>query len=209
LAIGFNLSVFPTEYDAGHLPRLTNFDSVLDLFTFCNLVFLFNVLDFRTYQNAPKSTVAYRDKYDLNAIPSIERYQMTHARGFCLDILLWFFTEYEIYDRGTNLTIDGFKEVAMGYLSHQASVILAYKKKAFQQKMAKDGFDFHVCTVQYLETQINLCIQNHKEIPAIKNLPIDGDEQLTLSFPNKDRYGVRKLEESRPHPSLCKYPPLS
>ena len=131
---------------------------------------------------------------------------MTLARGCCLDILHWFFTEYEITDKATDEPIDGFKEVAMEYLSHQASTILAYKKKALMELgnlKVKDDSLSQVCSCLALEKQINLGFENHKDIPIIKLLAIDGDEPLSLAFPNRDRYGVRKLGESRSH--QCKY----
>jgi hypothetical protein len=123
---------------------------------------------------------------------------MTDARGCCYDIFLWFSSEYELYDLTTGSTTNGLK-LALEYLSHQASVILAYKKKALNQETVKDGSDSSVCTIEYLETQINLCFQKHKEIPPIKILAIDGDEQLSLALTNKDLYGVRKLEVPRPY----------
>lgn len=195
---------FLTEYDAGHIPDLVGFTSVLDLFTFCNLLFLMNVLDFRTYQDAPTASTILRHTHDINAIPNAERYQMALARGCCFDILHWFFTEYEITEKATNEPIDGFKEVAMEYLSHQASTILAYKKMVlFELGSMKDPSLSQGCSRAALQKQIDLCFQNHKDIPTIKILAIDKDKHLSLAFPNRNRYAVRKLEKSRSH--QCKY----
>ena len=175
----YNLSFFfLTVYDAGYIPTLVGFDSVLDLFMFCNLLFLFNVLDFRTYQDAPDISAVHRHLHDVNAIPPAERYQMALARGCCFDILRWFFTEYEVTEKATNEPIDGFEEVVMEYLSHQASTILAYKKKALiEMGKVHDGSLSQVCSNVTLEKQINLCIRNHKDIPAIKLL--DDDKHLS------------------------------
>lgn len=205
--MGSNLSFFLIEYDAGHIPALGDFNSVLNLFTFCNLLFLFNVLDFRTYQNAPNASDEHRHTYDINAIPTTERYQMAHARGCCFDILQWFFSEYELIDREINQPINGFKKVAMEYLTHQASTILAYKKAALTEMGdMKAGSPSQVCSSIALEKQIKLCIQDHNEIPAIKILAIDDSSiHLNLTFPDRDRYTVRKLEESRSHE--CKLSP--
>ena len=202
--MGSKLSFFLTEYDAGHIPSLTEITSVLDLFTFCNLLFLLNVLDFRTYQDAPTASTKHRHLYDINAIPTSERYQMAYARGCSFDILRWFFTEYEITDKATNEPIDGFKEVAMEYLSHQVSTILAYKKKSLNDLgKTKDDSLSQACSRVALEKQIHLCIQNHTDIPALKNLAIGDDEHLKMAFPKRNRYSVRKLEESRSH--QCKH----
>jgi hypothetical protein len=170
-----------------------------------------NILDLRTYQDAPNASTKLRHMHDINAIPNAERYQMALARGCCFDILHWFFTEYEITEKATNEPIDGFKEAAMEYLSHQASTILAYEKMALIEMGSsglpvKDGYLSQVCSsaTVTLEKQIDLCFQNHEDIPTIKILAIDDDKHLSLAFPNRNRYAVRKLEESRSH--QCKYP---
>jgi hypothetical protein len=142
--------------------------------------------------------------HDVNAIPTSERYQMTLARGCCFDILHWFFTEYEIIDKDSKKPVDGFQEVAMKYLSHQASAILAYKKKALiDLGKSKDDSLSQVCSRVALEKQIDLCLQNHKEIPTITIFAID-ENHLNLAFPERESYAVRKLKESRSH--QCKFP---
>jgi hypothetical protein len=196
---GLNLSVFTTEYDTEHISTLTLFDSVLDLFTLCNLIFLFNVLDFRTYQTSAQGGKSEMRLHDLNDVPTQERYQMAHARGCCFDILHWFFTKYEIFDKETEDPIDGFKEVAMEYLCHQASVILAYKKISTAMQLEDDTLSGGL-NYDDLEVQIKLCFRNHKEIPPIKSLEDTSMKKpLSLALPRKGAYGVRKLERSLPH----------
>ena len=130
---------------------------------------------------------------------------MTLARGSSFDILRWFFSEYDIFDKDTKETVDGFKEVAMEYLCHQASVILAYGKK-FIKELPKESDPSMSASysIKELEAQINLCIRGREEIPPIKSFALDDEKILNLTFPNKDKYMVRKLEESRPH--QCQYP---
>jgi hypothetical protein len=160
-----------------------------------------NVLDLRTYKAHPglsgKSGFDQWTKNDLNSIPAIERYEMAHARGLCLDILRWFFREYEIFEKESDESIDGFTEVAMQYLAHQASVILVCKKKAVDNDV-EDGV---LCSVKKLDRQMKLCFQDHK---LLGNIDLDGDDEdgddnLSLAFPDVGLYGVRKLEKRRSH----------
>jgi hypothetical protein len=198
---GSNLSTFPTEHDQGHLPVLTDFNSVLDLFTLCNLIILSNVLDLRTYQispeTSPTSSLKYsrklKDLHDVNAIAATERYQMAHSRGCCFDILHWYFKKYEIFDKETLEPVDGFNVVAMEYLRHQASVILVYKKKALAEE-GEDSTDSQFCTAEDLESQMNLCLGGYAEVPAIEVLDPSNSKDLNLAFPDRRRYGSRPLE---------------
>ena len=70
--------------------------------------------------------------YNVNVIPPVERLKNAYARGWCIDILQWFFHTYEIYiyDVQTGLTVDGYSTVAMDYLVHQATTIMKYKGSA-------------------------------------------------------------------------------
>jgi hypothetical protein len=187
------------EYEQGHLPKLEDFNSVLDLFTFCNLVVLMNVLDFRTYQTAPgnsSQTMALEllEKHDFNSIPAIERYEIAHARGRCWDIFSWFFSKYELFDEKNGEKIDGFNQVAMPYLAHQGSVILECLKRA--RKIDKDAY-LHW---ERLERQMKLCFRDYEEIPAITP-PVQ--DRLTLAFSDAStRYGVREQVGQR-HECKC------
>jgi hypothetical protein len=191
------------EYDLGHVPSLADFDSVLDLFTFCNIIILMNVLDFRTYKDSREhfegvtSDASYA--YDLNAIPLVERLEIAYARGRCFDMLRWFFSAYELYQNDSGVAIDGFTKVAMPYLARQASLILEYKRRAL-----KDGLDnASCCTAKPLERQIRLCFEGYPEVcNAMPQESLAEDLEGSLAWPNPECYGVRKLTPPRPH--LCK-----
>lgn len=127
---------------------------------------------------------------------------MAHARGRCFDILHWFFTEYEIFDKET-IETTGFKEVAIEYLLHQATVILTYKKESLKALKPLKGKEIcenesDRCTLELLKSQLSLCFEKLEEIPTVNSLSIK-DDDLSLAFPNRERYDVRKLEESRLH----------
>lgn len=188
---------FLPEYEQGHLPKLTEFNSVLDLFTLCNLMILANVLDLRTHQPplmTPQSrAVDVWEKHDVNMVPAIERYEIAHARGRCWDILRWFFSAYEIFDKGVGEPINGFDHVAMAYLSHQASAILEFKKRALKS-LLDNGKQV---SLKSLERQIKLCLRSYGEIPPIPVASPAIDGELSLAFPEAQKYGVRKLATPR------------
>lgn len=173
-----------------------DFESVLDLFTFCNIIILMNVLDPRTYEVGPipqrsrKSGSELWEKHDLNTIPAMERYQMAHARGLCFDILHWFFTTHELFDKETSLPINGFNDVAMTYLAHQGSVILAYKRQASVDECTTP------CQANDVDRQLHLCFQNYSEIPQVLPTTMK-DHHSTLLFPEPHKYFVRKLDNPK------------
>jgi hypothetical protein len=180
------------EYELGHVPNLTSFEGVLDLFTFCNLIILANVLDCRTYEPGPGGVKD--EDHDVNGIPAKERYEMAYARGRCWDIFRWFFSKYEIFEKESGLAIDGFTEVAMRYLSDQGSTILEFKRRALKSLKAY-GSPF---TLKALSQQMKLCFQNFLEIPKLR--PLSSESFVSLAFPHPERYGVREIEGSGAYP---------
>jgi hypothetical protein len=178
------------EYELGHLPNLTSFEGVLDLLTFCNLMVLANVLDFRTYQPAPGGSHKDHNLHDVNEIPAKERYEMAYARGRCWDMLLWFFSKYEIFEKESGLVIDGHKEVAMRYLSDQGWTILEFKRRA-DIKIAEYGSPH---TLKALSEQMKLCFLNFAGIPEMT--PPPPGTLVSLAFPHPERYGVRVMQKS-------------
>ena len=187
------LTFFIPEYDQGHVPKLTNFNSVINLFTFCNVMILMNVLDLRTYQRPQGDYLWYT--YDVNSIPAKERYEMSYARGRCWDILLWFFHVYQIFDKDTGESINGFEEVAVSYLSHQCSAIIHCKKGALKNRL--DSGEYF--TLQNLERQMKSCFRGYEHILSITLTPPAPDRELSLAFPDADRYEVRKLVRACPY----------
>lgn len=188
---------FLPEYDLGHVPKLTDFNSVLDLFTFCNLMVMMNVLDFRTYlpvEGVPASVGnELWDKHDANSIQATERYEMAYARGRCWDIYSWFFTVYELFDKDSGETIDGMDDVAMVYLTHQASAILEFKRRAMKCGLDDERWG----SMGLIEKQIKLCFLGLVDVPPI--VPLDSDSDVSLAFPDANKYGVRKLGEIGPY----------
>ena len=172
------------------------------------MVILMNVLDFRTYQEPSESfgiDAGNWSKYDLNNIPAVKRYEVAYARGWCFDILNWFFTTYELYSAVSGLAIDGFKEVAMAHLARQAYIILKYKSKAL-----KNGLDDGtLCRMKKaLDLQLKLCFQGCKEVlqimPTKMQLEVR-DNYMNMAWPNPEKYKVRKLVTPLVHKGKATY----
>ena len=154
---------------------------------------LANVLDIRTYEIAPGASEEARLDHDLNAIPAKERYEMAYSRGRCWDIYLWCFLKFEVFERETGKAIDGFRDVAMRYLAHQAWAIKEFKKGA-TNNMTVHGSPLSPVDVS---SQITSCFSGFLEIPT--PAPADPDSDLVcLAFPFRHRYGVRKLDPPLP-----------
>ena len=186
------------EYDPGHLPNLTRFEGALDLLTFCNLMILANVLDSRTYEPLPGDEDSLLTDHDVNEIPDEERYEMAYARGRCLDILHWFFHKYEIFDKESGLAIDGFQEIGMGYLAHQGTLIIHFKKMATKnmKKYAPSPI-----TTNAVSQQVALCFESYPDIPTTRHVLPGGEGNL--AFPNPEKYGVRLVDGSEAY--QCKH----
>ena len=181
----------------GHIPQLTDFDSLLNLLSFCNLLILGNVLDSRTYQSEPGvSSPATLMKHDANAIPAKERYEMAYARGRCWEILFWAFHYWEVFETKTGEGIDGFIEVAMRYLAHLGSAVIEFKRRANATGM---GSESHY-RIKDLASQVKSCFKSFEDIPPITK--IDPDSDLLLEFPDREKFGLR-LKDS-PEAFSCK-----
>ena len=149
------------------------------------MMIMLKVLDPRTYTSLG-GRYDLLVKYDVNAIPALERYEMTYARGCCWDVIQWLFNTYEIISKDNNKAINGYTQVAIPYLAHQAYVILEYKKKA-----SKCGMDAgSLFTTKDLARQMELCFQNFEDIQDIA--PISPDLDDDLAFPSADGFEVRK-----------------
>lgn len=175
-------------FDFGHVPRLTDFDSLIDLLSFCNILILANVLDHRTYDE------------DVDAIPVKERYEMAYARGRCWDILLWVFHFYEVFEKRTGEEIDGFSEVGMGYLAHLGLVIIEFKSLVVNTDMDADNNRF---TIKALTRQVETCFKGYSTIPPLDEFSMDREGSNSLEFPGSEKYGLRA--RISPPPFSCKY----
>jgi hypothetical protein len=110
-------------------------DGVLDLFSLFAITVFFNVLDERTYQfpagsQEDDASIERRQKiFDLNAIPVIERYHLCYTRGLSLDLINWFFENYQFSHVDFHVDeIDGYLAILVPFIAHLGRQIVRYKR---------------------------------------------------------------------------------
>ncbi|KDR65087.1 hypothetical protein GALMADRAFT_82293, partial [Galerina marginata CBS 339.88] len=151
----------------GHVFNIQNFSGVLDVISFCNLIILINVLDFRTYmyngeftvnnfKRLTKERIASIEAFDYNALSAKERMRYQYARGQAYAILDWLFKSVEIKEIPSGKIVKNpYHSLWIPLMAQQASALLVYKKKTMEAELrgAKG------CTPAALKRQILLCFQ--------------------------------------------------
>lgn len=134
-----NAFVLKDLSDNDHLPCLSTIEGVHNLCALFVLAIFLNALDKRTYHLAHEipndnldTLLQYQQKFDLNAIPVIERHQNCYTRGLAMDLSLWFFSRYDILDGNTEAAVDGHETVLFPFTAHIARQILRYHRTATQ-----------------------------------------------------------------------------
>ena len=153
-------SFFPVQ-PSEHLPQLDNFDSVLNFFTFCNLIILQNVLDPLTYiyshqgniSDLTEDQIKTMDLYDFNAMSLHDRRRATYARGLCKHLISWLSSQYRFTSESGDV-VDGSK-LFYFYLGTQAAALFVYKRLA----EAEGVRGVPGCTQATLRRQIEWCIE--------------------------------------------------
>lgn len=118
---------------------------------------------------------------------------MSYARGRCWDIFLWVFHFYEVFEKESGESIDGYKEVAMKYLAHLGSSLIEFKRRALNSEMDAEEEGI---TIRELTSQIKLCFKSYSDIPHMEK--IDPQDEASLDFPDRERYGFRAKETPGP-----------
>jgi hypothetical protein len=178
---------------------LNDFDSLLNFLSFCNLVILANVLDHRTYQLFPgASDIEAHSKWDANAIPAKERYDMAYARGRCWELLYWVFDTREVFHKETGKVLSGFEDIAMPYLAHLGSTIMHFKRRAKKSNM---DYDEGSCTIFKLDRQVKYCMAN-SNIPSLEKV-----NHPTLDLVDRESYEVRTRVPSEEYQFQSKHGP--
>jgi hypothetical protein len=109
----FNTQLGPLTAKIAHVPDVSSFDGLYDLFTVCNLVELSNAVNPQTYT--------------LHGLDFAERYDMIQARKKTREIVAWVFRNYELEG---GASIESFY---WHYLAHQARAICSGKEFAEEQ----------------------------------------------------------------------------
>jgi hypothetical protein len=183
-----------TEPELGHIPDLTTMSGTLDLFAFCFLVILGNVLDFRTYTNAMGNPPENVELYDQNGIALEERVNICQARGVCLELLRWWESNFRIINPAT-IYSTGDAALTTRLIVSQAFALLKYKESA--EKDEREGAPG--CTASLLTHQIENIISiipgGLPEWERIRNAPNEVD--ITLGF-NEDDWVLSEIVDKEP-----------
>ena len=174
---------FPTHFDnvtepeLGHIPNPSILSGALDLFAFCFLVILGNILDFHTYTNASGDPLEEAQAYDQNGIALEERVNICQARGVCLELLHWWESKYRIINPPA---IYSATDTALTtcLIVGQAATLLKYKASA--EKDEREGAPG--CTASLLSLQIKNVISiipgGVLEWERIHDTPSEVDDRL-------------------------------
>jgi hypothetical protein len=191
--------IFTSGNTCGHLFPLHDFESVLDLIAFCNMVIFLNILDFQTYQykdgtdiNDTKTLTDEHlvsiEAFDFNMLSAIERRRYQHARGLAYRILDWLFKSVDIKDNTGEIVEDAYSTLWAPYIAQQASAILQYKIEAENAEL----WGAPGCTVKTLKRQILLCFKG-SELEELVNSAIQA-KHSSLAFPNPENYTATKRD---------------
>ena len=137
------LTFLSEEYTPGHLPDVSDIESMTDVLTLCNYCILSNVLDFCTYgfsngYNNPPSPRDHdqREVWDRNALSLVDRKYFIYVCGLAINLIRWLGCNFDATSvQGTSPVM--FEKHFCGlYLIDQACAILNYKKKAEEENLA-------------------------------------------------------------------------
>ena len=200
-AIRLSYSAFFVAHFAAHVPDITMWEGVLDLLSFCALMELLNVVDQSTYEvvlstyNSDSSRPA-----DPGMLP-LHRLECIAARKISREMLLHFFTKYELLD-SSGRSIDGVRDLWWKYLGRQVKCLVDLKLMSLRESIggAKD------CTKEKFQREITLFYKGFpREFRALTEQMAMANEVDSFSWPKTISYQVRALS----HPKtdvrcLCK-----
>jgi hypothetical protein len=112
--LGQSNAAGPMKAQVAHVPHVSSFDGLHDLFTICNIVEFSNAVHPRTYT--------------VQGVDPAERYDMIQARKKSREIVAWIFRNYELVGE---TTIEWFY---WRYLAQQARAICCGKEFAEKQE---------------------------------------------------------------------------
>jgi hypothetical protein len=174
------------EYSLGHIPDLTDPESLVDVLTLTNFCILANALDFRTYtffclsEDEEPSPREYdqRLRWDYNAVSVIHREHYTHARGLARNFWTWLECHYEVTYAGSTTPIQNLeKELCWKYLTDQACAMLNYKAQAEVESFP----GLRHCKPRDLQRQLDFLFEDDDESWISKRSKYDQFSTLRIS----------------------------
>ena len=193
-AVNIQLKTLHIEYSKGHIPDLTDKESLVDVLTLTNFCMLVNVLDFRTYsfpclsdeeEPSPRE-FDQRIQWDYNDVSVLDREHFTYVRGLVCNFWTWFDCHYEVTFAGSTSPVPNLeRDFCWRYLTDQACALLNYK--ALAEAESFPGLRF--CTLEDLERQIDYLFDNDKGWNSKK---ANRAKFSTLRFSNMDFTVVKR-----------------
>ena len=146
-----------SDPDRHHVPRLKDYNLLMDLLTLAFLGIMSNALDFKTYRYPGKDAddplspeeLSLMSAYDLNSMDGTERTLCMYVRGLSWELVTWVAMHYQLETGRQSLNFDCFYT---SYFAHIASAILRSKSQAgVQPEKGAPG-----CTYERLKYQIDV-----------------------------------------------------
>lgn len=173
----------------------------MSILSFCCLMELMNVLDFRTYSSQSQEVSDIFGRFDpntlqagdVNDIPHMERLDCAYTRGLAIEVLRCIFSHFEItWEKG--VIKNPWEQLYLPLLAQHVAVVLAYKTKTPTSVMA----NHRGCTLSQVKKQIELFTHGQESLKRIVS-EIDLGDIYTLVW---DGYDIRQVKKkSMPTPS--------
>ena len=169
----------------------------------CTFAILANVLNFRTYSapNQPEATPTTRGQsslwsnLDRNNIPGDECMAIVYAHGIALSVFAWIRKWCIVKDPKSKIIHD----VPSKYIVHLLGALLAYKSKAYEQRLRGAPH----CLPWMLEAQISNVIERDTSIDELwwkrkgklsHTLTMTLDERCTVEWRDNTPHGLISSE---------------
>ena len=135
---GSKLDLPTAPHTTPHIPDVSTFDGVLDLFMLCIVMELGDLIN----------PLAYRRKYHHSRDRDHERLSTIHARGLSRDLRAWWHAHYMLFDPQKNVLLDSevvFKELFCQHIEE----LISYKRAAEKNEVYGE---VEGCTAELLES---------------------------------------------------------
>lgn len=172
----------PTGPPTAHVPDVSTFEGVLDLFMLCIIIELGDLIN----------PLAYKKKYRSVRDCNHERLCTIHARGLARDLRLWWGGRYVFYSPVEDRRLDT-NSVFWDLFSQQINALISYKKVA--EKKGIQG-EVEECTAEVLEILVK---KHFPSAQAHLGLCHQGFEWLG------PRYVVQAIQGLTPPYVRCRY----
>src|SRR6202789_1792955 len=181
-------SKLTAPHNTPHIPDVSTFEGLLDLFMLCIVMELGDLIN----------PVAYKKKYHHNRDRDLDRLCTIHARGLSRDLRSWWHAHYMLFDPQKKMLLDS-EVIFWQLLCQHIRALISYKRAA--EKTDVQG-EVEECTAAVLESLLK------KYFPSVvysRALGDKGFEWLGNQYEVLDRhlgFGPKRLRLDK----VLKYP---